>query len=150
MINSEISEPLLWQRLLSFGNECYKKENWLQAEYYFKEAESQLDFLWALDLENIHLLMAWITSLHNLSKVYELQGDEQLALRHLLIPHYRVLEVTQDENSSEDMKLIAINALNLTFKPILSFTQKYPVCESCVEGLKSFKENLDKHRNVEH
>jgi len=131
VINSESSEPLLWQRLLSFGNECYKKENWLQAEYYFKEAESQLDFLWALDLENIHLLMAWITSLHNLSKVYELQGDEQLALRHLLIPHYRVLEVTQDESSSEDLKVIAINALNLTFKPILSFTQKI----SCLREL---------------
>ena len=51
------SDPVLWQRLLNFGNENFNKENWLQAEYYYKEAESHLDYLWSADTTNVNLLM---------------------------------------------------------------------------------------------
>jgi len=145
-----VSQPLLWQRLLNFGNECYKEENWLQAEYYYKEAEYHLDYLWSSDTSNSHLLMAWITSLHNLASLSETKGDRHLGLQYLLIPHNRMLNLTKNENAPEDIKLIAINALKLTFTPILSFTKRNPICEGCAEAVNQFKENLESYKRVEH
>jgi hypothetical protein len=148
--NSKISEPFLWQRLLNFGNECYKKNDWLQAEYYYKEAESHLDYLWSSDTTNSQLLMAWITSLHNLAALFETKGDNHLGLQYLLIPHNRMLSITKSENASEDIKLIAINALKLTFTPILSFTKRNPICTSCVKAVNELKESIESYQRVEH
>lgn len=148
--NNKISEPLLWQRLLKFGNECYSRSDWLQAEYYYKEAESHLGYLWSADASNSQLLMAWITSLHNLASLFETKGDNHLGLQYLLIPHNRMLNLTKSENASEDIKLIAISALKLTFAPILLFTKRNPTCESCAKDVNEFKESLESYQRVAH
>ncbi|WP_077338255.1 hypothetical protein [Pseudocolwellia agarivorans] len=144
------SEPLLWQRLLTFGNECYEKQNWLQAEYYYKEAELQLDYLWSAEPTNINLLMAWICTLHNLSTLFEQQGDKQIGLRYLLIPHHRMLNLTQSKQATEDVKLIAIKALKLTFPPILVFSQKNPICNDCKQSIQAFQQQLESQQEVVH
>lgn len=144
------SEPLLWQRLLAFGNKCYEKQNWLQAEYYYKEAESQLDYLWSAEPTNINLLMAWICTLHNLSTLFEQQGDRQIGLRYLLIPHNRMINLTQSKEASEDVKLIAIKALKLTFPPILVFSKKNPICNDCKQSIQEFQLKLESQQEVVH
>ena len=144
------SEPLLWQRLLNFGNVCYQQKNWLQAEYYFKEAESQLDYLWSLEPTNVNLLMAWICTLHNLSTLFEQQGDKQIGLHYILSAHYRMIQLTQGEKTAEDVKLIAINALKITFPPLLAFSKRNPICEDCEQSIKAFQQQIKLHETVLH
>ena len=144
------SEPVLWQRLLNFGNECFNKENWLQAEYYYKEAESHLDYLWSADTTNVNLLMAWICSLHNLASLCEQQGKSHTELKYLLIPHHRMLNLTNSKQASEDLKLIAIKALKLTFTPLLLFTKNNPTCNDFKQTLKTFQKKLESNKEVVH
>ncbi|WP_426358167.1 hypothetical protein ACPUVO_17265 [Pseudocolwellia sp. HL-MZ19] len=148
------SEPVLWQRLLTFGNQCYHNQNWQQAEYYYKEAESHLEYLWSLDETNSNLLMAWITALHNLAYLCESVGDGHAGLQYLLIPHYRLLSLTKELGTSEDLKLIAINALSLTYTPIVAYTQRNPICEDCQQVIDSLKgdfgDDLENHIKMVH
>ena len=147
---NDMSDPVLWKRLLNFGNECFEKQNWLQAEYYYKEAESTLDYLWSVDSQNVNLLMAWICSLHNLASLFEQQGHKQSALRYLLIPHQRMLNFAKSEHASEDIKLIAINALKITFTPILLFSKRNPICKGCQQNIKTFEHNLQSYEELIH
>ncbi len=144
------STPFKWQRLLTHGNECYEQQNWLQAEYYYKEAEYQLDYLWSSDTSNVNLLMAWISSLHNLATLYEQQGNSQAGLQHLLIPHNRMLSLSQSSEAPESVIAIAINALKLTFPPILMYTKRHPICEDCQQSIKEFEMNLQSNQEVVH
>ena len=150
MNTSERAKSVQWKRLLTFGNECFEKQNLLQAEYYYKEAESQLDYLWTADPENVQLLMAWICALHNLSTLFELQGNKQIGLEYLLIPHNRMLNLSHSEETSDDLKLIAIKALKITFKPILTFTQKHPICGGCEQVIKEFQNHINSSKEVIH
>ncbi|NQZ20737.1 MAG: hypothetical protein HRT53_01675 [Colwellia sp.] len=139
-----------WQRLLSDGNECFDNEKWLQAEYFYKEAVSYLDILWAADISNIELLMAWIGSCHNLAVLYEKQGNPQISLEYLLIPHNRMLALSKSGEHCDDMQLIALKALKLTFIPVLLFSQKYSICKDCHQALKEFKTQLDENQGTIH
>ena len=139
-----------WQRLLSDGNECFDNEKWLQAEYFYKEAASYLDILWAADISNIELLMAWIGSCHNLAVLYEKQGNPQVSLEYLLIPHRRMLTLSKSGEHCEDMQLIALKALNLTFMPVLLFSKKYSICKDCQQALEEFKTQLDENQGTLH
>lgn len=148
--NATQSVPLKWQRLLTYGNECYKKQNWLQAEYYYKEAESHLDYLWSADTKNVNLLMAWISSLHNLATLFEQQGNNQASLQHLLIPHHRMLNLSKSIEAPEDVKVIAISALKLTFTPILMYTKRHPICKECKQTIKAFEDRLNSNQAIVH
>jgi len=132
-----------WQNLLADGNDNFHKKNWLQAESSYKEAAFHLDMLWTTDTKNIQLLMAWISVSHNLSTLFEVQNNPDLSLKYLLIPHNRMLSMTTSNEQCEDMKLIASNALKITFMPILLFSNRYPICPSCQKSLEEFKQNLD-------
>lgn len=132
-----------WQTLLTDGNDCFDNENWLQAEYCYKEAAFHLDTLWSADSKNIQLLMAWICALHNLASLFEAQDNPDLSLQYLLIPHDKMLSISIAPEECEDLKLIAANALKITFSPILMFSKRYPMCPKCTKSLKKFKDNLD-------
>jgi hypothetical protein len=148
--STEQSVPFKWQRLLTYGNECYDKKNWMQAEYYYKQAESHLDYLWSADPTNVNLLMAWISSLHNLATLFEQQGNNAIGLQHLLIPHHRLLNLSQNNEAPESVKAIAINALKLTFTPILMYTKRHPICEDCQKIIKDFQHSLEMNEAVVH
>ncbi|MBL4899879.1 MAG: DUF2753 family protein [Colwellia sp.] len=132
-----------WQSLLTNGNDCFHNKNWLQAEYYYKEAAFHLETLWSSNTKDIELLMAWICSSHNLATLFESQNNPDLSLKYLLIPHKRMLSMTTSDEQCEDMKLIASNALKVTFMPILMFSKRHPMCPSCQQSLAEFKQNLD-------
>ncbi|WDE07070.1 DUF2753 family protein [Thalassomonas viridans] len=125
----------LWQDLLGNGNRCFDNKDYLQAEYYFQQAQACLDELWTHDGKNSRLLTAWITASHNLAALFEYQGNPELALSYLQLPHQRVLAISQDQEYDEDMRLIAQNALRLTLRALLEFAQKYPICQSCLKQL---------------
>ncbi|MBA6265049.1 MAG: hypothetical protein V7780_07505 [Colwellia sp.] len=139
-----------WQRLLSDGNEFFDNKKWVQAEYCYKEAASYLDNLWAVDAMNIELLMAWIGTCHNLAVLYETRGNPQVSLEYLLIPHHRMLALSQNSQQCDDMQLIALKALQLTFMPVLLFSRKYSICKECQKGLKEFKAQLDENQGTVH
>lgn len=147
---SNEQESTQWKELLTNGNECYKKQDLIQAEYYYKKAEVHLDYLLLVEPANVNLLMAWISSLHNLATLFEQQGNNAAGLQYLLIPHHRMLNLSQSNEAPENVKAIAINALKLTFTPILMYTKRHPICKNCKQEVESFVENLQKAKSIVH
>ena len=139
-----------WQNLLEDGNNCFHDKNWLQAEYCYKEAAFHLDSLWSADSTNVQLLMAWICASHNLATLFEVQQNPELSLQYLLIPHNRMLSISNSDESNENTKLIAQNALKVTFMPILMFSKRHPMCDTCKKSLAEFKANLEQNQQVVH
>ncbi len=139
-----------WQILLKNGNVSFDNEQWSQAEGYYQQAVSCLESLWLEDLENIKLLMAWISSFHNLSVLYEVQGKSQIALHYLLVPHQRMVQLSQDEYFSDDLHSIAMQALKVTLMPILAFSKKYPTCDNCQQSLRKIELMLEESQPVIH
>ena len=139
-----------WQNLLTNGNECFNEQNWLQAEYYYKEAESHLDTLWSANNKDVDLLMAWICAVHNLATLFEVQGNNDVSLQYLLIPHHRMLKLSHNNQSCEDLKLIAMKALKFTFTPLMIFAKKHPMCADCENGLNEFQKRLDAEQSQLH
>ncbi|MBO9488961.1 hypothetical protein J7384_01170 [Endozoicomonas sp. G2_1] len=139
-----------WQQLMKQGNDCFDQQQWLQAEYFYQEAITSLDSLWQQDIENIELLMAWISGVHNLSALFEVQEESQVALQFLLIAHQRMLDLSQNQTLSEDMQLIAHRALKTTLMPLLQYSQKYPTCNHCQHALQTLKAQLDQNQETVH
>ena len=139
-----------WQNLLDDGNNSFHKRNWQEAEYCYKEAAFHLDLLWSADIKNVQLLMAWICASHNLATLFEVQDNADLSLHYLLIPHNRMLSICHSDECCEDTKLIAQNALKATFMPILMFSKRHPICETCEKTLAGFKSNLELNQQVIH
>jgi len=94
--------------------------------------------------------MAWICTLHNLSTLFEQQGDKQIGLHYILSAHYRMIQLTQGEKTAEDVKLIAINALKITFPPLLAFSKRNAICENCEQSIKAFQQQIKLHETVLH
>ncbi len=139
-----------WQNLLNDGNNCFHEKNWIEAEYCYKEAAFHLDSLWSADIKNVQLLMAWVCVSHNLATLFEAQNNPELSLQYLLIPHNRMLSLCHSHDSCDDTKLIAPNALKLTFMPILMFSKRHPVCDKCTKSIAEFKENIALNQQVVH
>lgn len=135
-----------WQDLLGNGNRCFDNKDYLQAEYYYQQAQSYLDELWMQDGKNSRLLMAWITASHQLASLFEDQGNPQLALAYLQLPHQRVLTISQDPDYDEDMHLIALSALRVTLSALLEFAQKYPICQNCLRQLTELEAQISQSR----
>ncbi|WDE10299.1 DUF2753 family protein [Thalassomonas haliotis] len=135
-----------WQDLLGNGNRCFDNKDYLQAEYYYQQAQSCLDELWTRDGKNSTLLTAWIRASHQLASLFEYQGNAQLALAYLQLPHQRVLTISQDQAYDEDMRLIALNALQLTLTALLAFSQRYPICQNCLRQLTELEAQISQGR----
>lgn len=132
-----------WQSLLTNGNECFHDGRWLQAEYYYTEAYELLADAYHHHPYSSDILMAWICTCHNLSSLFEAQGEMEVALRYLKLPHEYLVNLADHEQSSEDVKLIAIKALSITVKPILAFSKKHPICDSCLNELTRLQSMLN-------
>lgn len=139
-----------WQNLLNEGNDCFHNKKWKQAEYCYKEAAFHLDSSWAADTTNVQLLLAWICAIHNLSSLFEVQDKADLSLQYLQIPHNKMLAIYQSNDYCEDTKLIAQNALKITFMPFLMFSKRHPTCDSCQESLAEFHQKLKINQQVTH
>ncbi|GHE96033.1 hypothetical protein [Thalassotalea profundi] len=139
-----------WQSLLKLGNESFHEKEWKKAEYFYSEAYDLLAFSYRKNPMCADTLMAWVCSCHNLSKLYEYKGNLTLALKFLMVPHEYLLSITQSIIDDEDVKLIAFKALSFTLPPILSFNNKHPICNNCIEKFKSLKQLLELQKNTIH
>ena len=91
----------------------------------------------------ISCFLAWICSCHNLSSLYEEMSNIDLALRFVMAPHEYLLEVSNSSVDNEDVKLIAFKGLSLTLPAVMSFAQKYPICEDCLQKFTSLQQLMD-------
>jgi len=132
-----------WQLLLKNGNENFAQKQWPQALNCYQQAVELLDELWSQDHKNINILMAWISSLHNLSTLYEVQNNSPLAMHYLIEAHQRLSELllsrNHNHNISTELQLVLLRGFNLTLAPILALNQRYPDCVSCQSGLRHAK-----------
>jgi len=139
-----------WQSMIQTGNTFFEQCAWFDAQFYYQNAISHIEALWAEDPQNIQLLLGWISGMHNLSALFEVQGDFHTALHYLKAPHEHMLNITQDETQTESMQLIALRALKITLMPLLEFSQKHPVCNPCLESLHAAEEFINASQPIIH
>ncbi len=80
-----------WQVLMENGNTCFNARSWLDAEHCYQEVIEHIARQWEDEPENFELLMGWISGQHNLSVLYETQGQHYTALRYLIMPHHWII-----------------------------------------------------------
>lgn len=85
-----------WQQLLLKGNDFFEAQQWYQAECYYKSAYSQLEGRWNKDESYESLLMAWICACHNLSTLFEKQGDLEHAIGYLIKAYQQAYFTSQN------------------------------------------------------
>jgi len=150
----------VWQGLLQQGNVSFDNEQWAEAESHYQEAIAHLEpllpfdnesiELLPLDNENIQSLLGWISGLHNLSVLYEVLEKPQVALHFLVLPHQRMLELSQNVTISDSLQTIAMQALKITLMPLLAFSKKYPTCDACMSSLTQIEELITDSQPVIH
>ena len=127
----KLMEEHVWQQWLIRGNDCFQKQQWSDAECYYRQAYKLLHLYCQECPDNEELLMAWLCSCHNLSTLYECHNNIGLAFKFLKIANeYLEHLLTADEVCSNTM-LIALKANNLNQTAILNFMEKHPTCEEC-------------------
>ncbi len=128
-----------WQILIQKAEYNLNHEQWFQAEESYHQAIQCIEQQWLLDIENIPLTLAWISTFHHLAVLYELQGKSQTAFKYLQIPHQKMTEFYQAQNYSEDFRLVILRGLKMTLSPLLAFTQKHHACTACLASIKKIE-----------
>ncbi|MFT5880974.1 MAG: hypothetical protein ACI86X_002113 [Moritella sp.] len=139
-----------WQMLMENGNTCFNVQSWLDAEHCYQEAIEQIKLQWEDEPESFDLLMGWISGQHNLSVLYEAQGHHYTALRYLTMPHHWLMALLRGESTSESLRLLAMQAVKVTLMPLLEFSHRNPICESCYDALQISPEWLANTHPVIH
>lgn len=137
---------MAWQNLLIQGKEKYNESDWLQAEFLTKQAEILLDDSLSDNGVEQSTLLAWICANHNLSAIYEQQGDIRVALQYLIEPHRYALSLSNSAQSA-DLMVLALNSLNITLKRITLFRKKHTICNECYKALANYKSFITKIRS---
>ncbi|QDP02309.1 hypothetical protein [Thalassotalea sp. PS06] len=124
-------KKLLWRTLLKQGNDFYSKEQWLNAELVYFQAYEVLSKECQNYPNDTDTLMAWICTCHNLSTLFEAQGELRTSLHYLLLPQDYCRALLEKNESCEEVRLLAIQALSVTWTPIVEFSKKYPNIQHC-------------------
>jgi hypothetical protein len=140
----------VWQVLLQKANYSFNHDLWSQAEEYYHQAIECLEQRWQEDEENIELLLAWVSTFHNLAVLYEEQDKPKIAFRYLQIPHQRMTEISQHESYSEEFQFLALRFLKTTLMPLLAFSQKHPACDGCLASLKEIEASVNASQPILH
>ena len=133
-----------WQSLLKLGNHCFHEKEWSKAEYFYSEAYDLLAFSYRNNPMCADTLMAWVCTCHNLSYLYEIQGNLDLSLQFLLVPHDYLKGIAESNTLNDDIKGVALKGMSLTHPPILLFTKKYSVCDDCRSFVEIQSKTLEK------
>lgn len=139
-----------WQKLMNKGNSYFKAKQWDRAECYYKSVYSQLEGRWELGKKYESLLMAWICACHNLGTLFETTGDHERAIDYLVKAYQQAYYTSQKNTASDSLRYLAFNALNMTLRPIISFSKTHPTCENCIEQLNRLQLTLDTEMNTIH
>ncbi|MGY0219449.1 hypothetical protein ACWJJH_19020 [Endozoicomonadaceae bacterium StTr2] len=132
-----------WQQKLRQGNADFNSCRWLQAESAYRDAAEQLAKLWASKPQDTQLMMAWIVSMHNLASLFERLDEPETASPFLFLPYRRVLSLLQTSDMSEAFHFDLLRALRYTAIPLLEFSQRHPVCQSCADHLQAVRQWLN-------
>ncbi len=139
-----------WQVLLQKGNYNFNQEQWLYAEESYHQAIVCIEQLWLVDIENIPLLLAWVSTFHNLAVLYEVQGKANIAFKYLQIPHQRITELHQGQGYSEDFNLVILRTLKITLAPLVAFSKKHRACSRCLESIRKIEIAVNTQQPVMH
>lgn len=138
-----------WKALMENGNSCFNAKSWQDAELCYQNAIEQIKQQWENEPENEKLLMGWISGQHNLAALYEEQGHHYTALRYLTMPHQWMMSLLRGESVSDSFKALATQAVKVTLMPLLDFSRRHPMCESCFDALQVSPEWLaDPHPTI--
>jgi len=132
-----------WEVLMDDGHRCFSEKSWQNAELCYQYAVEQIKQQWESKPENETLLMAWISAQHNLAAVYEAQDQHYTALRYLTMPHQWMMSLLRAETVSDTLKTLATQAVKVTLMPLLDFSRRHPICESCFDALQVSPEWLE-------
>lgn len=88
------------------------------------------------------LIKSWISSYHLLAECYKAQGDNERAMKCLLIPHHSMAYMAKYYQGDQDTEVVAMSALKLTLPPILEFAEHHPLCEGCMQELELQQKSL--------
>lgn len=132
-----------WKVLMESGNHCFNEKSWLDAELYYQNAIEEIKQHWENEPENEELLMGWISGQHRLAALYEEQGQHYTALRYLTMPHQWMMSLMRGESVSTSFKALATQAVKTTLIPLLDFSRRHPICESCFDALQISPEWLE-------
>lgn len=124
-----------WEVLMADGHRCFNDKSWQDAELYYQHAVEQIQQQWQVKPENEALLMAWISVQHNLAALYEAQDQPYTALRYLTLPHQWMMSLLGGKYVSGTLKALATQAIKVTLMPLLDFSRRHPICESCFDAL---------------
>ena len=124
-----------WKVLMEDGHRYVREKSWQDAELCYQNAVEQIKQQWETKPENKALLMAWISAQHNLAVIYEAQDQHYTALRYLTMPHQWMMSLLRSETVSDTLKTLATQAVRVTLIPLLEFSRRYPICESCFDTL---------------
>lgn len=139
-----------WQMLMENGNTCFDTQSWQEAESCYQDAIEQIKLKWEEEPENFELLMGWISGQHNLATLYEAQGLNYTALRYLTMPHHWMMALLRGESVSESFRALAMKAVKVTLLPLLEFSHRHPICDTCYEALQISPEWLSNPHPVIH
>ncbi|MPW30640.1 hypothetical protein F9L16_16775 [Agarivorans sp. B2Z047] len=126
-----------WQGMMNIGNQFFNQQNWPEAERYYEDAIFLLEERLVKNPRCVESIQGWICAYHNLAELFNRAGKFEDAQRCLFIPHQSMLRIYQDQQSDEDLQLIALKAIKLTLNPLLEFAKEHPPCEACLAELES-------------
>ena len=132
-----------WQQKLRQGNTDFNSCRWLQAESAYRDAAEQLTQQWSNNPQDTQLMMAWIVSMHNLATLFERLGEPETASPFLFVPYRRVLSLLQASDMSEEFHFDLLRAVRYAAIPLLEFSRRHPVCQSCADHLETVSEWLN-------
>jgi len=98
----------------------------------------------------ISTLYYWIASYHELALIYQHQGDSEMALKCLLIPHQSMQYISEHNNGDQEQKLIAMKAMKDTLVPLIQFTEKNSTDDISIPQLRSQLSILENCHKINH
>ena len=122
------------------SKESYGKPQWDSQERHYKEMLKETQNLWNKQQDDFSLLRECISWMHNLSNLYEEQGESTKAYYYLVTPHNWIVDKLHDPALSKDDSDRTLNILGMTFTPLYEYSLKQECCNTCRQNLEEQRE----------
>ena len=122
------------------SKESYGKPQWDAQERHYKEMLKEAQSLWNKQQDDFSLLRECISWMHNLSNLYEEQGESTKAYYYLVTPHNWIVDKLHDPALSKDDSDRTLNILGMTFTPLYEYSLKQECCNTCRQNLEEQRE----------
>lgn len=119
-----------WQRFITKGNYYFSQQNWLLAEQYYLDAVECADFLYRENPNSDKVMIAWITSYHNLADTYQQLRNITEQKENIYYPYYQLSDRLRIIKKDDQIYSLLLNALNLCYKQVLLLKKSNPAVET--------------------